>query len=580
MWKGDNQGMKKTAPSGAKSGAISGAISVLAALALALGGVGSVRGQPAPGSGGGGPRPGSPSAPASPSAPGLPSPPSAPAAPAGSTSPSAAPISATTPVAVKLAAEPLRLPDVGLTVQYPEDAMVTTTQLAQQLAAQIVAKDQRWSILISTPRTSGEQIGVVQKSDLMYKDLLRAVMGMRKEGQKRVVNTMVTLLEPTNVKPGDPLPKRDPGLVIPGSPTPGDRFYAMVPTTDNNAFAIRGVAVFKPLPDQFVVFELTCGDAVFAEVKPLFELVVASSVFADPGKLAAARRDAVAAGKRLTANYNAAALMAVLPEGEQVFRLHTPAKTGAPEDSQEHGFRTMRFWRGKKSEVNPGEGARGDDPEGILLEIRAQLFNKVGSSIGDGKPAGERYQVIDTQARYFMLADRQEEVWTLRTGIREMIVGAIPGSGAKASKGGRTVTEVGARTGQSMSVALNETGRPSKTIQPTIAGEGYMSQLEMFLLPRLLIRTGMEVEVGYYTYRSDSESITLRRELAQRDPAHANAWLVTSILREGDTPQASIYKDDGDLLRTALPDGKVWERSSIEQLQGLYKKKNLVFSRE
>ena len=452
--------------------------------------------------------------------------------------------------------------------------------MAQMMAAQISPKDGSWVINISTPRTTAETPDCITKADSVLAQLRKVITGKARnaEGGKSAVG----VIDPSNFAATEPdaKPTRKPSFFISGLKRPGDRFYALLPANFGNANVIKGVAVFQPLPDQFAFFELTCTDKQFEAARPIFELIIASSVFEDPAARASARRDAVAAGQRLLAKFTAADLEAALPPTEQTYRLHRPVSSGDPGDSEELGFRSVRFWKGKKNELDPAQPVRGDNPDGFLLTIEARLFNKL-------TPGSNRYQIVDTQARYFMTLDRSEELWSVRTSVREgggqPTAGSAPkdkpaGKAASAAKAARTVNEVGARSGVSASISVTQSGLPAKSIEPSISGDGYLSQLESFLLPRMLVLSGLEIETGFYTYRSDSESIALRRDSATRDPAQAGAWTVATRFREGDLPQVSLFRDNGDLITATLPDGRLWEAATAQQLISLYKKKNLPFS--
>jgi hypothetical protein len=490
--------------------------------------------------------------------------PAAPAPPGPATK--AAPRPATTAV-TKLAEEPLRMPEVGLTVYYPADFLASTTQLSQMVAGQIAPKDRSWVINISTPRTTTETPDPVSKADAILASISRTVINKPLKSGPDKSGVLVFEPESFEITPPGERPTRKATYLITGLETPGDRFYALLPTAFGNKFGIRGVTVHQPRPDQFVVFELSCDDQQLETAKSIYELIIATAVFEDPAKLAASRRDAVAAGQQLLRRFGPEELFAALPAEQQTFRLYRPGATGDAGEDEELGFRTVRFSRAKRSAMNPNQAPRGEDPEGILLNIQARLFSKLA-------PGSERYQLVDTIATYFMTPDRSDELWSVRTSIRDSGQ-STPGVPARKP---RTLTEVGARTGTSISVSVTETGQPAKAITPTIGGDGYLSQLEMYLLPRMLVRSQLEIETGFYTYRSESESIALRRDGALRDPAQAGAWTVTTRFREGDNPQTAIYRDNGDLLSAALPDGRIWQAASMDQLITLYKKKNLPIS--
>ena len=514
------------------------------------------------------------------------------AAPAVAATAQLAPVlPANVPLPLRMRVEPLLLPDVGLTAQVPESFTVLTTQLAQMMAAQIAPADGSWVINISTPRTTDELASVTRKIDALVAELQGTVTN--RDLKNRTSQSAVMIMEPVGyTKAAAGAPDRPGNFRTPGIAGSGERVIAMIPSLVENLSIVKVLTLFQPQRDRFVLFELTCTDKQVAAARPVFDMVVASSVIADAEKTAAGRRDAVSAGKQLTSRFTGESLLAALPDGERIYRLYRPAASGEQADAEELGFRTIKAWKGRLGELRAatsvsGQAAEnsalptraGDAQEGLLLTVKARLFDRP-------VPGSARYRLVDTVAGYFLTLDRAEEVWTVRTAVREApelaaqtgAPNANQGQPAKSARpaAARTLTEVGARSGDSVSISVSESGKSPRAILPTIAGDGYLSQLEMFLIPRLLIKAEFEVETGFYTYRSDSESIALRRDSAER--SDAGAWVVRTRIREGDEPQVGTYRDDGELVRTVLPGGVISESTTIAQLVSLYKAKGLPLS--
>jgi hypothetical protein len=249
-------------------------------------------------------------------------------------------------------------------------------------------------------------------------------------------------------------------------------------------------------------------------------------------------------------------------QGEQFHRLYRPAASGAPGDATELGYRSLRFWRGKRGEVDPDHKAAewkgSENDAGYLCQLTVRLL--------DGA------NIIDTVARYFMTPDRKSESWSL------VMVRTDP----KGREIGRW-QETGARADKDMRVLVVQPSAKTRPIEPFIQGEGYISQFESYLLPALLMRKavkeGLETEFGFYSYRSESENIALRRDNVFRDSQNGGVWTITTKFRDDTRPQRSIFNDKGEFKRTELPDGRIWEPIQLNDLMRLWQSKQLPTKR-
>jgi hypothetical protein len=242
---------------------------------------------------------------------------------------------------------------------------------------------------------------------------------------------------------------------------------------------------------------------------------------------------------------------------ERWFRIAKPAPTGNPMDAEEIGYRGVTFWKGKRGEVDPDRPmtrwGRVEQQEGYLCRIRARV--RQGADF------------LDSEGLYFMSPERQEETWSVTMGVRDIATGKVRGSWR----------ELGVREGEEMTVQVEETGKPAKTIQPLWQAEGYLCQVEAFLLPQLLVRAGVETGFGFYTYRSDSGTVALRRDTLARDTSVAGttAWAVTTVFREDMPQQVARYTETCDMIRAERGDDQVVTPIELRQLLDLWSKKGL-----
>jgi hypothetical protein len=482
-------------------------------------------------------------------------PPAAPAAapPAGGGKPGTTPPAA--PEAVNFADEPLRLDSVGLTIRLPVGALVQTKQIAGSSSVTFAAGDGSWVVNIQTPRTESATATVKDAADLTIKNVLMSDVLEQVPDPNRVKEVVASrgvLMD----NPG-----RIGNLRIAGSPTPGERFYLNLPSKSRrDARIVQGYTIFRPHGDQFVAFELICDEKNFAAARRVYELAVATAVFEDPATLEAARRDAVKTGAALLSRLTPGEFDALAQKPKQWFRFSKPAPSGAPADAEERGYRGLRYFRGTRAMIDPKvtagspkAAASKDNPAGYLAELQAR---QVRPSI-----TPNAVDVIDVQAVYFMTPDRATEAWAIQMIVKE--AGQKPVS----------YSETATRQERTLTVINELPGRPVRTISPVVPGDGYLCQVEKFVLPRLIVQTSLEGEVGFYAYQTSSENIALRRDKATRDAA--GLWTVETREREGLEPQVTTLTADGEVVRSVTSDGVVMEPMPLEAILKLWREKGL-----
>jgi hypothetical protein len=89
------------------------------------------------------------------------------------------------------------------------------------------------------------------------------------------------------------------------------------------------------------------------------------------------------------------------------------------------------------------------------------------------------------------------------------------------------------------------------------------------------VKEGVEAEFGFYSYRSESENIALRRDNVFRDSQNGGVWTINTKFRDDTRPQRSIFNDKGEFKRTELPDGRIWEPIQLNELLRLWQSKQL-----
>ncbi len=447
--------------------------------------------------------------------------------------------------ALMLADEPYRLDTVGLSVRIPLGSQVKSNRIGDRQTAQIVPDGSTWLINIQTPPTTVETPDIERALEKTL-TLIRASYSIFDPEQKGFYDetTQAKIIE--QVK----------DLKLPGGPSA--RLYISTPR-GNQSRLVKGYTIFKPQPKQFVVFEFICHEQDFAKQRGTYETVVGTALFANGDATSQARGVAVKAGAALINSLTEQDYQNAMGEKENWYRMYKPGKTGAKMDDEEIGYKGIRFWRGKRGEINPGKARASwkssDEQDGWMAQLRSRvIWNE---------------QIRDIQALYFMSPDRNEESWTISMGVKGMTGQAISDA-----------TETGARINREMTIVKAESKRQPVTMNPPIMGEGYISQFETLLLPRIIVQRKAQTELGFYCWQnyagSDSGTISFRKDVLA---AQGNTFTLTTNLRDDSAPQVSVYSDKGELTRAELPGNIVWEPVDLTLLKRLWQQKNLPVDR-
>lgn len=439
--------------------------------------------------------------------------------------------------ASKLVDEPIRIDSVGLSFFPLEGVQGETTSIGGQSSVALKPADGSWVVNVLTPRTSNADTTIEDVCNEAIKQIASGAGAVYQDGKLLGWKGRIIAQEYK--------------LAINGSPAA--RFYLEVPQGEKDPSLVRGYTVFKVGNDRFTIFDLTTTGKEFEKVRGQYETLVGTAKFMDAGELAASRGAAVAAGLKLMQGIDDQGLRDIVSSSpERWERLYKPGTTGAASDDTEIAYRRIRSWLGKRGELNTArknDQYRGiDAQEGILVRIDAR-------QIVDGR-------VFDSQGMYFVSMDREEEAWTLSNNVREGTSRSV-------------ATETGARAGKSMTVSTVVTGDPGQTIKPMIQGDGYISRVESFLLPRILIRGGVPADYGFYVYQSDTANIRLRRDELSQPSDAPNVWKISTKLKEDAKAMVSIYNSKGEFIRTEMPDGSRWEPTTLDKLVKLWREKNL-----
>jgi hypothetical protein len=339
-------------------------------------------------------------------------------------------------------------------------------------------------------------------------------------------------------------------------------------TGDDAVAAVQGYLMIQTEVNEFIVISCLVADADFDAVKALLDRSFATIQLITSDEVAKSRADRMAAGERLLATLDEAALRRALdpsgPKGAlppaRWYRITRHLPDGS---TQESGYLTMLVVEAAQGDANPDRAPKKwtdeEREKGLLVRLQVRtLLDEKGTAVSD------------TDTRLWTKWDRSREFWTVRTTTRrgrssstasQLGIRLAPGAGNP-----RGLLEVADSTAASDKDGL--TTPPRRWPVPPV----YLSQAESYVLPRLLPRTDTRANYGFFWYEPRSGRMAQRTD--RRTPANGGFVLATQVTPEA--PAAEQLDDaTGILQRRETDDGTVIEAIQPEQLLELWRRKGL-----
>jgi len=428
---------------------------------------------------------------------------------------------------IKLQKSPIRIDALNLNMYLPEGAITETTSFGTNATMGIGLPNQLGVMIIKEQKTSDPNLTIAQVADNIIKQLTRFA----------------------NSKTGTIL-LRDPRLKV--NLWSGERFYVRLPGTGGKPDSVRGMTIFQSQPQKFVIFDFTCQYANFDKARAYYETSIATMDLGDPSKSDVRRAAAIKSmidflDRRSVKDYQSA----LTAKEDRWERLYLPSSSGDEMDATEYGYRKIRSWGGFKGELSdkPKNSWNEDDRTlGYFVQIDAMALE-------------EDYRV-DTRATFYMSEDTKEESWTIKMSLRQ-------------GNEHQTSTITGARSGTSMAIMLDQSDGVSTKSHPLIQGEGYLSQVQTYLIGSMLANHAEPGEYGSYAYNSAAGDISLRWDILEKPEDTPGLTRITTKVSSDALPTVSIYNEQGDLMRVRLSNGRIWEPIELDRLIKLWKKKGL-----
>lgn len=457
------------------------------------------------------------------------------------------------PLGIIMQAEPLYIPAIGLEVPLPEGCIASAASPNSTIRATIRPNEGEWFILIQSLGRSAGHANAAQLTDQIL-DRLRKQYGVVRTFEDPVTHERKEELLETRVRPIE----RIPNLLI--ADLPAERAYVSVPEFSGSAERYVGYTVIETTPTEYVIFELSSPMDQIGVAKATYEMVVASSVFTDANAEIAKRGKRIARGIEVLASIDIDTFEKVIALNESRWeRLFIPDPTGLEEADIEIGYRKIHCWKGTRGELDPDRPPAAFDQnerdEGYLLKMDVRVLQQIGPGPEDREP-------VDTTAIYFQSLDGRSEAWRITMTRHSNF--ETP-----------TFSEIGARHDASLKIHIEGPGTPATEIRPLFSTEGYISQISAFLMPQLLAAAGITGDYAFYAYRTVDQKVRMREDSLKRVEGRLGVFSLETVFRDEIPPQVTLLREDASIIRTSMPQGRIWEPTTPERLLKLWQSKGL-----
>ena len=461
---------------------------------------------------------------------------------------------------VKLAPEPVRSESVGVTIHVPIGSVTQQSAYQKLATTSILLPEDLGTVIIQERRTKQLDLGVEEVADGLILGILSLApeYGFDKDKANKPGGGKP---DPDDIKvvgSGATVMSRDKAMKVGGYDA--DHTYIDLPRVGSTVSTVRGSTLVKVGPGRFILFELYTSGIKYEKAKEMYEVMLATVSIDDPTDASARRAAAVGMGIRVLDRLSESDYREVFSSfPERWERLYQQATTGAAADDEEIGYRRIRARIGKRGEMSPKKPKdlwnAAEQDEGFIVQIDARILDLGG--------------IVDTRATYFAMPDFSEEAWVVNMSIRKG-----PDEYGNPGKTSRW-QEIGARRGTDMSVRIVPQSADSTTIRPQVATEGYLSMVQSFVLPQLLVRAGIPGDMAFYTYQTTSGTVRLRTDTIDQSDKGRKLWTLTTRLNADAEPQTTTITPDGEVLRTTFTDGRRWDTIPLDQLARIWKTKGL-----
>lgn len=406
----------------------------------------------------------------------------------------------------------------GLSLRPPAGASLTTT--GSGTAAELVISDanHRWQMELSLLLTEDETPDVGRILDQLMQRLTSTprLIGQR---QTALVNGW-----------------------------PGQRAY-FGGVRVSSADAVAAIQVLSLGPGRYGVLQFLALEPAFAPGRPTFDAVAETIDYADPASTEQYQRQLTRRGDELLRTA-IPEVLSNLTESSDWYRLYTVSGDG---EEREYGYARVRIAPGRRGDITgkpAGQYTDAERAEGVTVEIATRVLPPDGG-------------VADIVSTFFMTNDRQGEDWKIVATHR--------------TDAGQSHTRsiIGNRDGTS-AIVRESTG--STNLRPRtlkIRSEGYLSQAEIYLLPRILPKADRMAEAGFWHVVWSRLDVVFRSDRIEPHETLGNTWTITTSVPSEGGDVTTRVDESGRITSRTTAEGMQWQPITLRRLRDLWRQKGL-----
>jgi hypothetical protein len=481
--------------------------------------------------------------------------------------------SQTSVIAAELADKPVDIPGLNVSIRLPVGAIAESSG---------VGLDSRLNVKSSSDPSKVEWLlqafaSVSRDVTLTPATVLDSIIEKRRGGQTAVNPATRRRME---VRAFD----RIDNLIINGHQV--SRVYLDVPEATN--LPTSGYTVFMPTPGTFVIFQFDCPPGNVATARPIIETALATTTFRDQKVENALRRHGIEEARQFLASLTPEDLAAAMPSEPALFRLfkagpNTSNAAGPVDGDLEVGYQKITLRKGQAGEVSNSDKlkwSRDDREFGLLGKIEARgLVFPPGAEALAAEEKPEPRAVVDSVSVFWLSNDRRTETGSVINVVKR---------GEKSD----TYVQTFVRRGERLTVQSNTPGQEPKSQDYDKLPDGYISRVELLLLPRLVAMKNGAAAAGeeaagaepvvfnLYSFDFTAGKLAMRRDEFTRevsgDASKAGGWSWLSLPYEGQPDRKVEARIDsaGNIL-TRVADGVTTQAIEGKALLKLWQDRKL-----
>jgi len=449
--------------------------------------------------------------------------------------------------AVELRNDPWRDPLNGVSLRPPLDSRIFTNS-ADRAVLRIAGSNYSMEAYISKSTTSMELVGV-------------------------------SMLAMQHVAMASPSSRVIEEMKVRADGRPGALLVFQLPKQDDGEVKILGQTLFLINDKTLLLLQLRTSHADYEAVRPIYRAVVDTLRFEDPQEIDRRRTAKLENGnewlKQASERLSKAPLLA-----DQWYRIIQKRVNERGQIEQDDiGYLNIRQSRDQNFLKR----------DGIIVDVRSRL------NLPNG--AGQPDLAADSIGSYFISTDRHEELWFLRTLVRQ-IGGNRYDDRPIATKrkkldddvdlarmslrqfkdvfgqlqepelpGEQSNVETGVRTGDQVMVMYEGPAakEPMTWKTPDI---GYLSQAEVYLLGQFT--PAKEAEMGFYAYYPHTQKVSFREVNVEVGPRDSS--VIIKVRPSPELPhEVSTYNLDGTLIRRDLDGGRMMIPATVREIRQIWR---------